>query len=149
MKSVKWTKSKNHSSRHAQIDAEQQTSAPKAEKRNPSVHPLVNFWMRLTGEWPLSGPPELTEEQYKHLFDSAPAFADYFPVVDYLNEDEVYLLDDGMNVAKIWRVNTRYMYAGSNESLERFNIAITQALDALPAGEEYPYIAQFFCPERG
>lgn len=114
------------------------------KKEKPTVHPLINFWMRLTGEWPLSGPPELTEEQYRHLFDSAPAFADYFPVVDYSDEDESYLLDDGVNVAKIWRVNTRYMYAGSSESLERFNIAITQALDALPAEEEFPYIAQFF-----
>ena len=46
------------------------------------VNPFVNFLMRATGEWPLSGPPPLSEAQYRQLFATAPSFADYFPVVD-------------------------------------------------------------------
>lgn len=108
------------------------------------VNPFVNLYMRLTGGWPLFGPPDLTEAQYRALFATAPSFVDYFPVVDYLDEDDVYLLDDGINVARFWRVNTRYMCARSDEALERFNAALTQALDALPAEDDYPYVAQLF-----
>ncbi|MDO4643120.1 MAG: TraC family protein, partial [Cardiobacteriaceae bacterium] len=108
------------------------------------VNPLVSFWMRLTGEWPLSGPPPLTKEQYRNLFTNYPSFADYFSIIDYDDDDQVYLLDDGVNIAQIWRVNTRYMCARSEEAMARFNAEITQAIDALPCDEEYPYIVQIF-----
>lgn len=109
------------------------------------VHPLVNMYMRLTGEWPLSGPPELTEEQYARLFTSTPAFVDYFPIIDYDDQEEVFLLDDGINVAKIWRVNTRYMGARSDRALQNFNMELTRALNALPViDDSNPYIVQVF-----
>lgn len=108
------------------------------------VHPFVNFLMRLTGEWPLSGPPPLSEEQYKKLFTSVPAFVDYFPIIDYLDEEKAFLFDDGINVAKIWKVNTRYMCARSDTALERFNVSVMQALNALPTDDANPYVVQIF-----
>ena len=108
------------------------------------VNPLVNFLMRACGEWPLSGPPPLSEAQYRQLFATAPSFADYFPVVDYLDDEQAYLFDDGLNVARFWKVESRYMCARSKASLARFNQALTAALNALPGGEEYPYVCQVF-----
>ena len=112
------------------------------------VNPFINAFMRLSGEWPLIGPPPLSVGQYRRLFAAAPAFADYFPVVDYLDEEEAYLFDDGLNVARFWEVSPRYMCARSDDALARFNEAITAALNALPADEEYPYIAQIYVKAR-
>ena len=108
------------------------------------VNPFINAFMRLSGEWPLVGPPPLSEAQYRRLFATAPAFADYFPVIDYLDEEEAYLFDDGINVARFWQVNPRYMCARSDESLARFNAALTAALNALPSDSEFPYVAQIY-----
>ncbi|SUX22981.1 conjugal transfer protein TrbE [Cardiobacterium valvarum] len=111
------------------------------------VNPFVSALLRLSGEWPLFGTPPLSQKQYRALFSNAPSFCDYFPIYDYCDEDETYLLNDGINIAKIWRVNTRYMSARSPEALNQFNEALTRALDLLPANngdEDYPYIAQIF-----
>lgn len=109
-----------------------------------AVHPLVNAFMRITGEWPLSGPPPLSEGQYRRLFGSAPSFVDYMPIWDYLDDRQVYLFNDGINIAKIWRVQTRYMCARSEEALEKFNDNLNRALDVLPTEERYPYVVQMF-----
>lgn len=112
------------------------------------INPIVNAFMRLTGEWPLSGPPPLTEDEYKQLFDAHPAFVDYFPVIDYLEEEEVYLFDDYINVAKIYEVGTRYMAAKSEGALDDFNRSITLALNALPADDNSPYVIQIFVTKQ-
>ena len=128
--------------------ADKKAETGKAEKTPVQdrfrVNPLVNFLMRASGEWPLSGPPPLSEAQYRQLFATAPSFVDYFPVIDYLDEEQAYLFDDGVNVARFWRVDSRYMCARSKASLARFNQAVTAALNALPGGEEYPYVCQLF-----
>ena len=140
---------RRHKSRHADDDTPPsvQKIAPEetaAAQPRFKVNPFVNFLMRASGEWPIAGPPPLSEAQYRQLFATAPSFADYFPVVDYLDEDEAYLFDDGLNVARFWKVESRYMCARSKASLARFNQALTAALNALPGGEEYPYICQVF-----
>ncbi len=112
------------------------------------VNPIVNAFMRLTGEWPLSGPPPLTQDEYKQLFDAHPAFVDYFPVIDYLEEEEVYLFDDYINVAKMYEVSTRYMAAKSEGALDDFNRSITLALNALPADDNNPYVIQIFVTKQ-
>ena len=111
------------------------------------VNPIVNFLMRATGEWPLSGPPPLTPLQYRALFKSDPSFVDYVPVCDYLDEEEAYVFNDGVNVAKIWRVQARYMCARSEDALAKFNEGLTRALDSLPVDgdtAEFPYVVQVF-----
>lgn len=108
------------------------------------VNPLVNAFMRLTGEWPLSGPPPLSEDQYKKLFDAHPAFVDYFPIIAYDEEESVFLLDDYINVAKIFEVSTRYMAAKTEQALDDFNEAIARALNALPTSDNNPYIVQIY-----
>lgn len=118
-------------------------------KSTNKVNSLVNAFMRLTGEWPLTGSPPLTETQYKGLFDAHPAFVDYFPIIDYVEDDQVYLFDDYVNVAKMYAVNTRYMAAKSVSALDDFNQAIALALNALPADDNNPYIAQIFATKQG
>ena len=126
-------------------------AAPTAETPAPpprfKVNPFVNFLMRATGEWPLSGPPPLTQIQYRALFKSDPSFVDYVPLCDYLDDEEAYVFNDGVNIAKIWRVQARYMCARSEEALAKFNEGLTRALDSLPTdGEaaEFPYVVQVF-----
>ena len=126
-------------------------AAPPAETPTPpprfKVNPFVNFLMRATGEWPLSGPPPLTQIQYRSLFKSDPSFVDYVPLCDYLDDEEAYVFNDGVNIAKIWRVQARYMCARSEEALAKFNEGLTRALDSLPTdGEaaEFPYVVQVF-----
>jgi conjugative transfer ATPase, PFL_4706 family len=111
------------------------------------VNPFVNFLMRASGEWPLSGPPPLTPLQYRALFKSDPSFVDYVPVCDYLDDEEAYVFNDGVNVAKIWRVQARYMCARSEDALAKFNEGLTRALDSLPVDgdtAEFPYVVQVF-----
>lgn len=112
------------------------------------VNPLVNAFMRLTGEWPLSGPPPLSQAQYDRLFDAHPAFVDYFPVIDYLADEAVYLFDDYVNVAKIYEVGTRYMAAKSESALDDFNRSVSLALNALPADDKDPYVVQIFVTKQ-
>lgn len=109
------------------------------------TNPLVNAFMRLTGEWPLSGPPPLSEGQYKKLFDSNPAFVDYFPIVDYDEETQCYLMEDLVNVVKVYRVSTKNMTAKSDDFVDNFNTQVTQALNALPTdNDKSPYIVQVY-----
>ncbi len=112
------------------------------------VNPVVNALMRLSGEWPLSGRPPLSQQQYKDLFASYPAFVDYFPIVDYVAEEQVYLLDDYVNVAKMYEVSTRYMAAKSERSLDDFNASVALALNALPADDSNPYTVQLFVSKQ-
>ncbi len=112
------------------------------------VNPFVNGLMRLTGEWPLSGPPPLSEKEYRQLFDSTPAFVDYFPIVDYDYDNEVYIFDDYINVAKIYEVTTSYMGAKSENALDSFNASVTQAINSLPVEDEAPYVCQIFVKEH-
>lgn len=116
----------------------------KKSEEHVKVNPLLNLFYRLTGEWPLSGPPELTEQEYKQLFTSAPAFVDYFSIVEYDEKSSSYILDDYQNVAKVFRVNTRYMAARSEAALERFNVAVMQALNSLPTNDESSYVVQVY-----
>ncbi|MBS9781970.1 MAG: conjugative transfer ATPase [Gammaproteobacteria bacterium] len=73
---------------------------------------------------------------------------DYFPVVDYLDDEQVYLFDDYINVAKVFEVNTRYMSAKSEKSLDDFNSAIALALNSLPADDSNPYVVQIFATKQ-
>lgn len=112
------------------------------------VNPLINAFMRLSGEWPLSGPPPLSEKQYKQLFDDSPAFVDYFPIIDYDERNEVYLFDDYTNVAKIYEVSTQYMGAKSEQALDEFNGVVAQAINTLPVDDEFPYICQIYVKDQ-
>ncbi|MDP8051515.1 conjugative transfer ATPase [Pasteurella atlantica] len=113
-----------------------------------SIHPILNVFLRLTGEWSLVGAPPLTEKQYKELFTTYPAFVDYFPIISYLPDEEVYVFDDYLNVAKIYEINTRYMAAKSEQALDTFNSSIALALNALPTYDSNPYIVQIFATKQ-
>ena len=127
-----------------------ETTKSDSEFKAFKVNPFVNAFMRITGEWPLTGPIPVSENRYKKLFAAAPSFIDFFPVVDYSDEDEVYLFDDGINVAGFYKVGAKYMMARSPAALEAFNDAITQALNALPS-DDYaePYVVQIYAQSAG
>lgn len=119
------------------------------EAPKKKVNPFVNLFMRLVGEWPISGPPPLSQSQYEQLFDTFPAFVDYFPIIDYDDKEQVYLLDDYINVAAVYEVHTRYMAAKTEDALDDFNNAIALALNALPSDDRKPYIVQIFANKQG
>ncbi len=125
------------------VKVKKRQKAKQAKDPN-AVSPLLNLFMRATGEWPLFGSPPLSEGQYKNLFQSAPSFVDYFPLIDYDNDNAVYLFDDYVNVAKAYEVQTKYMGAKSDGTLDDFNTNIMQALNALPTQDDAPYVAQIY-----
>lgn len=127
---------------------------PGARPRPPRfrVNPFINAFMRLTGEWPLTGPVPVSESRYKRLFAAAPSFVDFFPLVDFDDKEQVYRFDDGINVAGIWKVESKYMAARSKAALEQFNMALTQAINTLPGEDDRsipPYIVQVYLHADG
>ncbi|RKW13184.1 MAG: hypothetical protein D8H94_10390, partial [Cardiobacterium sp.] len=66
------------------------------------MHPLKNFFLRVTGIAPLVGPIPLFEEDYRDLFKAETSFADYFPVEGYDRQNGVFTMVDGINVGAVW-----------------------------------------------
>lgn len=125
-----------------------QNTIPYQDNSPSKVNLLLNALMRVVGEWPLTGEPPLSQKDYQALFSAYPAFVDYFPVVDYWDDEQVYVFDDDLNVAKIYEVSTRYMAAKSEAALDDFNHSVALALNALPADDSNPYVVQIFATKQ-
>lgn len=108
------------------------------------MHPIVNGVLRLSGIAPLIGPMPLSVSQHKKLFDNNPSFVDYFPVIDYDSDNQVFLFDDYINVGMGWRLTACDLDAKPEETLAYFNERLAKALSKLPQETEHPYLVQFF-----
>lgn len=108
------------------------------------MNPFVNALLRISGLAPLVGPMPLTIRQYDKLFASTPAFVDYFPVIDFDDENHVFIFDDQLNVGMAWELTARDLDAKPEDTLEQFNQLLAKALTDLPIDEEIPYTVQLF-----
>ena len=111
------------------------------------MHPLKNFFLRVTGIAPLVGPIPLFEEDYRNLFKAETSFADYFPVEGYDRQNGVFTMVDGINIGAVWECTPADMDAKPEETLAAFNDALAKALSQLPQEKDNPdnpYIVQIY-----
>lgn len=112
-----------------------------------AMHPLKNFFLRVTGIAPLVGPIPLSEAEYRDLFKAETSFADYFPVEGYDAQNGVFTMVDGINVGAVWECIPADMDAKPEETLAAFNDALAKALSQLPQEKDNPdnpYIVQIY-----
>lgn len=105
---------------------------------------------RLLGDWPLTGRTvPLGKDEFRALFRSVPAFADYLPLAGYEPDERVFLLDDGVSVAAVFRLGAADLDARSPERQAEFNAQLDHVLSLLPADDElFPYVVQFYLESR-
>ena len=108
------------------------------------MHPLKNFFLRVTGIAPLVGPIPLFEEDYRDLFKAETSFVDYFPVEGHDAQNKVFTMVDGINVGAVWECTPADMDAKPEETLAAFNDALAKALSHLPQESDNPYIVQVY-----
>lgn len=116
-------------------------------RRPPWFAQLAN---RLIGDWPLTGQAvPLGEGEFRALFRSYPAFADYLPFAGHDPVEGVFELDDGVSVGAVFRLDAADLDARSPERQAEFNAQLDHVLGLLPAEDDlYPYIAQLYLENR-
>ena len=110
---------------------------------------IGTFFARLIGDYPMtSDSVPLTKKGFSKLFQAHPAFVDHFPIVDYDNETQTFLMDDGVSRGLVYRLTPADTEGSSLESLESTVAKIDNALQQLPRDETAPWVCQIFSEDR-
>ncbi|MBK8168628.1 MAG: conjugative transfer ATPase [bacterium] len=91
----------------------------------------------------------LGQDEYRRLFRSYPAFADYLPFAGHDPGERLFSLDDGVSVGAAYRFSPADLDASSEARRAEFNGKLDYALSLLPEeGDHFPYVLQLYLENR-
>ena len=113
------------------------------------VERITSLFHRLSGAFPLVGDRPLLEDEARASY--APhgvSFTDYLPWVDYDEETGVFLLDDNVNVGAVFELAPVDIDGMPDDVIAEYERHLVNALHAIPADPEYPWILQFYIQDE-
>ncbi|HBQ6181117.1 TPA: conjugative transfer ATPase [Klebsiella pneumoniae] len=134
------------SRRKAQAVSAEKTDENKADKTVHRSTPAENAGL---GRQPLSRPGKMTRADEQKIYHANPSFIDYLPWVEFLDEEQCLLLDDGMSVGAVYAVEPAPTEGRSAGRLLEIRDAVEDALqDSLDEHDDNPWVVQFFCQDE-
>ncbi|VEJ09393.1 conjugative transfer ATPase [Actinobacillus delphinicola] len=89
-----------------------------------------------------------TNHEYKQQFIPMDSFVDKLPYVEFLDAENVLLLEDGKSVAAVFELTVIGTEGRSLDYLEEIRTQITHALqDSFAELDTHPWVVQFFCQD--
>lgn len=109
---------------------------------------IMAFIKRLFGIMPPDGSNPLTLEGYEEIYKEPPSFTQYLPFKDYVEDEEVFVFDDGLNVGVVLELIPIDVEGQSQQVLEQIESGIQSAIQRIPGDREYPYIVQTYLSDE-
>ena len=101
------------------------------------------------GAQPLKRPGQMTQEEEVRVYHAGPSVIDFLPWVEYLDEAQCLLLDDGMSVGAVYDVTPAATEGRTEERLEQIRDMVEDALqDSFDEYDTHPWVVQFFCQDE-
>lgn len=97
---------------------------------------------------PLKRPGKMTTQDEARLYHANPSIIDYLPWVEFLDDEQCLLLDDGVSVGAVYEVSPVATEGRTLHRLEQIRDAVEDALqDSFEEYDENPWVVQFFCQD--
>ncbi|EIA9097301.1 conjugative transfer ATPase, partial [Escherichia coli] len=91
----------------------------------------------------------MTQEEEVRVYHAGPSVIDFLPWVEYLDEAQCLLLDDGMSVGAVYDVTPAATEGRTEERLEQIRDMVEDALqDSFDEYDTHPWVVQFFCQDE-
>ncbi|EGE6969049.1 conjugative transfer ATPase [Escherichia coli] len=98
---------------------------------------------------PLSRPGKMTRQDEAKVYHACPSVIDFLPWVEYLDEEQCLLLDDGVSVGAVYEVSPAATEGRTAERLEQIRDTVEDALqDSFDEYDSHPWVVQFFCQDE-
>lgn len=105
--------------------------------------------LAVNGREPLTRPGRLTRQDEARIYHSNPSIIDFLPWVEFLDEEQCLLLDDGVSVGAVYDVTPVATEGRTDERLEQIRDTVEDALqDSFDEYDENPWVVQFFCQDE-
>ncbi|MDC9589550.1 conjugative transfer ATPase [Xenorhabdus sp. XENO-10] len=98
---------------------------------------------------PLHRPGQLREADEAAIYRANPSIIDYLPWVEYLEDGQCLLLDDGVSVGAVYRIEPVATEGRPMERLIEIRDQLEDAIqDSLEEDDISPWVVQFFCQDE-
>ncbi|MDE1486552.1 conjugative transfer ATPase [Xenorhabdus bovienii] len=96
----------------------------------------------------LNRPSKLREADEAAIYQANPSIIDYLPWVEYLEDGQCLLLDDGISVGAVYRIEPIATEGRPAERLTEIRDQLEDAIqDSLEEDDISPWVVQFFCQD--
>ncbi|MDS0899010.1 TraC family protein, partial [Morganella morganii] len=130
------------SRRKAKVVSAEKTADKAVHRRKPAENAGL-------ARQPLSRPGKMTRADEQKIYHANPSFIDYLPWVEFLDEEQCLLLDDGVSVGAVYAVEPAPTEGRSGDRLLEIRDAVEDALqDSLDEHDDNPWVVQFFCQDE-
>ncbi|SFN78685.1 conjugative transfer ATPase [Xenorhabdus japonica] len=97
----------------------------------------------------LNRPSQLRDADEAAIYRTNPSIIDYLPWVEYLEDGQCLLLDDGISVGAVYRIEPVATEGRSLERLIEIRDQLEDAIqDSLEEDDISPWVVQFFCQDE-
>ncbi|WP_180375170.1 conjugative transfer ATPase, partial [Escherichia coli] len=97
----------------------------------------------------LTRPGRMTRREEAKIYHAGPSIIDFLPWVEYLDEEQCLLLDDGVSVGAVYEVTPAATEGRTAERLEQIRDTVEDALqDSFDEYDTHPWVVQFFCQDE-
>ena len=97
----------------------------------------------------LTRPGRMTRQEEAKIYHAGPSIIDFLPWVEYLDEAQCLLLDDGASVGAVYEVTPAATEGRTAERLEQIRDTVEDALqDSFDEYDTHPWVVQFFCQDE-
>ncbi|EEY8756828.1 TPA: TraC family protein, partial [Escherichia coli] len=91
----------------------------------------------------------MTRQEEAKIYHAGPSIIDFLPWVEYLDEEQCLLLDDGVSVGAVYEVTPAATEGRTAERLEQIRDTVEDALqDSFDEYDTHPWVVQFFCQDE-
>ncbi|HAM3643625.1 TPA: conjugative transfer ATPase, partial [Escherichia coli] len=91
----------------------------------------------------------MTRREEAKIYHAGPSIIDFLPWVEYLDEAQCLLLDDGVSVGAVYEVTPAATEGRTAERLEQIRDTVEDALqDSFDEYDTHPWVVQFFCQDE-
>ncbi|TNU05167.1 conjugative transfer ATPase, partial [Escherichia coli] len=91
----------------------------------------------------------MTRREEAKIYHAGPSIIDFLPWVEYLDEEQCLLLDDGVSVGAVYEVTPAATEGRTAERLEQIRDTVEDALqDSFDEYDTHPWVVQFFCQDE-
>ena len=101
------------------------------------------------GAQPLRRPGQMTRDAEAAVYHAGPSVIDFLPWVEYLDEEQCLLLDDGVSVGAVYSVTPAATEGRTEERLAQIRDMVEDALqDSFYEYDTHPWVVQFYCQDE-
>ncbi len=109
---------------------------------------FIDRLLRVVGVLPPGAATPVTVDDYAQIYKEPPSFIQYLSFKGYDPADEVFLLQDGINVGAILELTPIDVEGQSAEALSQIESGIQAALQRIPSHRDYPFIVQTYLSDE-